>query len=177
MSDPAGDAASTLVEPTALDVGDWYRRYGEAVFRRCLRLAGDHARAKDLLQETFLRVHRFKSSYRAEAQPLAWLFTIANRCFFDSLRKRKEEAIDRDELAAFIAEEGGDSVETAFSRHALVLELLGRVDDDVRDIVVHRYFDELDLEEIAALVGMNERTVRRKLEIFLEGARKVMRRL
>ena len=49
--------------------------------------------------------------------------------------------------------------------------------EDVRDIVVLRYFDELELEEIAERQGINERTVRRKLEAFLEGARKILGRL
>ncbi len=175
MSDSALDTTSPGKEHPPLDVGEWYRRFGEAVYRRCLRLSGDRARALDLTQEVFLRAHRFQASYRGESKPLAWLCAIANRCFFDTLRRK--EPIDREELAAFIAAEGDEGIETVFTRHALVSKLLSRVDDDVRDIVVYRYFDELELEEIAARLDINERTVRRKLESFLEGARKILGRL
>lgn len=173
MSGFARTIASLIDESESVDVGVWYRRYGEAVFRRCMRLAGDRARALDLTQEVFLRAHRFKDSYRGDASPLGWLFSITNRCFYDSLRK--EERIDKRQLEAFLRDEQ-EGFEVAFSRHALVAKLLSRVPDDVRDIVVYRYFDELDLNEIASRLNVNERTVRRKLQRFFDDARKVLGR-
>ncbi|MGQ0507234.1 MAG: sigma factor-like helix-turn-helix DNA-binding protein, partial [Myxococcaceae bacterium] len=50
--------------------------------------------------------------------------------------------------------------------------LLARADDLTRQIVLHRYFDELDLEEIGQRLDINERTVRRRLERFLDSARR-----
>ena len=175
MSDSAHQQTSIIKESAPIDVGVWYRTYGEAVFRRCLRFTGDRARALDLVQEVFLRAHRFKDSYRGESRPLAWLFAIANRCYFDTLRKK--QPILREELGAFLEGESTESCEASFTRHAVVQKLLERVDDDLRDLVVYRYYDELDLDEIASRLGVNERTVRRKLEDFLEGARKVYGRL
>jgi RNA polymerase sigma-70 factor (ECF subfamily) len=159
-----------------VDVEVWYRQYGESIFRRCLRLTRDETRALDLTQEVFLRAHRYQASYRAEASPLAWLCTIADRCFFDALRREKRsEPVDPEEVEAFVQDEteGADKV---FSRHDLVARLLERAPKDVRRMVTLRYFDELGLEEIAERLGVNERTVRRKLERFLVNARKYARR-
>ncbi len=63
-----------------------------------------------------------------------------------------------------------------FQRHELVAKLLARAPKDVRQIVVHRYFDELDYQQIADRLGINEKTVRRKLAKFLDFARKYARR-
>ncbi len=159
-----------------VDVEIWYRRYGESIFRRCMRLTRDETRALDLTQEVFLRAHRYQASYRAEASPLAWLCTITDRCFFDALRRdKRNEPVDPDEVEAFVRDET-DGADKVFARQDLVARLLARAPKDVRQMVVLRYFDELGLEQIAERLDVNERTVRRKLERFLVNARKYARR-
>lgn len=159
-----------------VDVEAWYRKYGESVYRRCLRLSRDQARAWDLTQEVFLRAHRYGESFRGQSSPLSWLLTIGDRCFFDSLRaQRNTDPLPTDEVEAFVTEET-DEVETVFARQDLVARLLARTPADVRQMVVLRYFDELGLDQIASRLDVNERTVRRKLERFLVNARKFARR-
>ena len=150
-----------------MDIEDWYRRYSDSVYRRCVRLCRNEAQAWDLTQEVFLRVHRYQHSFRGESSPLTWLFTLADRCFFDSLRRVRPLPLDG--LAAFVQEER-EGFEGRFARHELVARLLSRCAPDLRAIVVHRYFDELDLQTIAERLGVNERTVRRKLDRFLARA-------
>ena len=156
-----------------MDLDDWYRRYAESIYRRCLRLCRDEQQAHDLAQEVFLRAHRYRESYRGDAAPLTWLFKLADHCFFDTLSKASPP-VSRKELEAFLREEEL-GFEGSFMSHDLVARLLSRSDSEVRAIVVHRYFDELELDAIAERVGLNERTVRRKLLRFLENARKLAR--
>jgi RNA polymerase sigma-70 factor (ECF subfamily) len=140
------------------------------VHRRCLRLCRNEQQALDLVQEVFLRAHRFRDSYRGDASPLTWLFTLATHCFFDSLKQPLR--IDAVEVEALLCQER-DGFEESFASHDLIVRLLSRSDEEVRMIVMHRYFDELELETIAERLGRSERTVRRKLLRFLEGARRL----
>ena len=165
-------ATRSTSQVTQVDVDAWYRRYGESVYRRSLRLCRRPAQALDLTQEVFLRAHRYRDSYRGAVSPLAWLLTIAQRCFYDSLGR--PEPVDAGEIDALVRDED-EGAETVFARQEVVAKLLGRMPDDVRRIVVHRYFDELEHEEIAARLGINEKTVRRKLEGFLARAKKLAR--
>jgi RNA polymerase sigma-70 factor (ECF subfamily) len=153
-----------------VEIECWYRRYSESVYRRCLRLCRDEHLALDLVQEVFLRAHRYRASYRGEASPLTWLFKLADNCFFDTLQKPMP--VLRNEIEQFLQHEQ-DGFEHSFVSHDLVVRLLSRSDADVRAIVLHRYFDELELDAIAARLGLNERTVRRKLLRFLASARKL----
>jgi RNA polymerase sigma factor (sigma-70 family) len=156
-----------------MDIGSWYRKYGEAVHRRLLRLTRNPTLAWDLTQEVFLRAHRYRDSYQNQGSSLAWLMTIADRCFFDS--KPKAELVGQEDFETFLRDER-EGTDEVFSRQELVAKLLGRAPRDVRQIVVHRYFDELENEQIADRMGIHEKTVRRKLEKFLENARKFVRR-
>lgn len=68
-----------------------YAQVGPRIRGYLLRLAGDHALADDLLQATFLRVHRARGSYIEQADPLPWLYAIAHRLFIDETRRRKRQ--------------------------------------------------------------------------------------
>jgi RNA polymerase sigma-70 factor (ECF subfamily) len=55
----------------------------------CVRLCAGRAEADDLLQETLLKLHRSRSAYRPDANPLHWAFAIARCAYIDRLRRRK----------------------------------------------------------------------------------------
>ena len=155
-----------------MDLDTWYRRYGESVYRRMMRYTRDENRAWDLTQEVFLRALRYQYSYRGDSKPLSWLFKIGDRCFLDSIGK--PEPVSTGEVQLFVNAEIGTD-EAVFENCDLVARLISRAPKDVRQIVLHRYFDELDLKQIASRLRINERTVRRKLEKFIENARKFAR--
>lgn len=158
-----------------MNIEAWYQCYAESVHRRCLRLCRNEEQALDLVQEVFLRAHRYRATFRGESSPLTWLFTLADRCFFDSLTPSKPVRTQREEIEALLEHELA-GLEESFASHDLVARLLSRADDDVKAIVVHRYFDELELQTIAQRLGLNERTVRRKLLRFLADARRLAQR-
>lgn len=68
---------------------DWAAVFGaeqRRLRRIAVRLVGE-ARADDLVQETFLRAYRFRSSFAAGSSVQAWLTTIARRAAIDLLRR------------------------------------------------------------------------------------------
>lgn len=154
----------------AVDVNAWYQQYGEPVFRRCLRIVGEEPLAMDLMQETFLRAHKYRNSYRGPSA-LGWLLTIADRTSLTSLKSRPQVSTP-EQVQRFMEAEADPHSKEPFVHHRLVAGLLQRADERTRAIVMHRYFDELELQEIADRLGVNERTVRRKLELFLDEARR-----
>lgn len=54
-------------------------------------LASDRAMADDLLQLTFMKLHRARGAYVRGADPMPWLYTIAHRTFLDEVRRRERE--------------------------------------------------------------------------------------
>jgi RNA polymerase sigma-70 factor (ECF subfamily) len=65
-----------------------------AQLRRLLQ--GDHARADDLAQETFLLAWRKLHQFRGDARFSTWLYRIAYTCFLQARRKR---TLSPDEIA------------------------------------------------------------------------------
>jgi RNA polymerase sigma-70 factor, ECF subfamily len=58
------------------------------------RMARDRALAEDLLQLTFLKVHRARGAYVRGADPVPWLYAIAHRTFLDEARRRKRAKVE-----------------------------------------------------------------------------------
>lgn len=77
------------------------RRHQGMVRAQLRRLVhGDHAKADDLAQETFLLAWRKLHQFRGEARFSTWLYRIAYSCFLQARRKRASvaEHIDGDAL-------------------------------------------------------------------------------
>lgn len=74
----AGDA-------TAFDA--LFRRWSPRLLRYLERMVRDRALAEELLQEAFLRVHRARDRYRADARFSTWLYTIATNLVRNEMRR------------------------------------------------------------------------------------------
>lgn len=64
-----------------------FRRWGGRLLRFLERMVRDRAVAEELVQETFLRVHRSRERYAPEARFSTWLYTIAANTARNELRR------------------------------------------------------------------------------------------
>lgn len=93
MSDELVTLMQHYVDGDAQAFEKLYTAVGPQVHRYLLRMVRDRAAADDLLQITFLKVHRARSSYIRGAKPLPWIYAIAHRTFLDHARRRKRARV------------------------------------------------------------------------------------
>ena len=139
-----------------------YSRYSRAVFRRARRLLGDADAAKDVTQEVFLRLLRSETVDTFAASPMAWLYRATTNLCLNRLRDSKRRGEILAGWRASEAGEGGAEARVALRR------ILERVPEELQDIAVYYYVDELSHDEIAAIVGVSRRTVGNRLSAFHE---------
>src|SRR5215467_14772428 len=65
-----------------------FRRYAPMLLRLCTRQVGRPADAQDLVQQTFLQLHRARRDFRADMRLRPWIMTIALNLARDLLRRR-----------------------------------------------------------------------------------------
>jgi RNA polymerase sigma-70 factor (ECF subfamily) len=71
-----------------------YRRHADRVFGAVLRLAGyDHARAEDLVQESFIRAWQKLDSFRHESSFGTWIYRLAVNTALMSIRARNADPV------------------------------------------------------------------------------------
>jgi RNA polymerase sigma factor (sigma-70 family) len=105
--------------------------------------------AEDLVQQTFLNLHRARLDFKADAKVRPWIFTIAlnlKRESFRKLGRRPEVLSDEWEVPV----EGGSS---RYEAHRTLSYALDRLPQDQREVIELHWFGELSFAEIAEVAG------------------------
>lgn len=78
-----------------------FSRHHRRLYGFLVRLTGDRDLADDLVQDVFLRLLRFRASYRADGQFVPWLFRIARNAAADRHQevRRGTEKVAADDSA------------------------------------------------------------------------------
>lgn len=128
---------------------------------KCARMLGDRDEAQDVAQETFLRFWRADLADSDPRTALSWIYRTATRLAVDRLRQRKR---------AGAAASPSDAIELGPEGSLAARRELERIARQVppaelEAAILHR-FDRMGQLEIAGVLGISERTVRRLLERF-----------
>ena len=152
-----------------------YRDFGPVVYRRCLRLLGDRAAAQDATQEVFVKLLGNMEQLQERDTVLPWIYRVAtNHCLnlLRDARRRGEEAETENPQALAAAD--GPARPDAFVDWELARSVLSRFDGDTQAVAVGVFVDGMNHDEVADALGISRRTVSRKLERFVEGARRFL---
>jgi len=138
------------------------------------RILGDADEAKDVAQESFLRIWRQAASWRSgEARFDTWLHRVALNLCHDRLRKRKERPLEDDESGIEPVDSAPrpDEQLEAAARSEQMAAALAALPDRQREAIVLQYYQELSNIEAAALMNISVDA----LESLLSRARRNLR--
>ncbi len=136
-----------------------YDLHADALFRHCLFKVSDRELARDLLQETFVKVWMYVSKGKKIDNMRAFLYKTLNNLVIDEYRKKKNLSLDA------LAEDGfdpkADNLPNTFDiiDGEKAIKLLAKLDDPYKDAVFLRYVNGLEISEIAVITGQAENTV------------------
>jgi RNA polymerase sigma-70 factor (ECF subfamily) len=169
-----GDAFSALVE-----------RHQERLVGLCWRWLGDREEARDAAQEVFLKAFRHAGRVEPRGQFFTWLYRIAINHCLNQLRRRKIARFfsfqglgggqggraggagrPAGEESAFDPVDGRPDAETellARERWRQTRELLDRLPENQRVVLVLARFEGLSGREIAETLGITEGAVESRL--------------
>lgn len=134
------------------------RRHQEKVLALALRTLGDPEAARDVAQETFVKVFRSARRYQPAAKFTTWLYRIAVNCCLDLMRRRRPAA-NVDDLAIPVAEESAsDRVIQAETARA-VREAIESLPERQRLVVILHRFQGLSHREVAQVTGWSNSAV------------------
>jgi len=133
-----------------------FGRYREPIYGFFRRRLEDMGRAEELAQETFLAVVRGIARYEPRALVRTYLYGIAMNLLAAERRKRAHEAAGRKATRDPVAATDTDSV-------LWVRQAIEKLDDQDREVLMLREYEQLSYAEIAAMLGIPVNTVRSRL--------------
>ncbi|MDX2021847.1 MAG: RNA polymerase sigma factor [Deltaproteobacteria bacterium] len=144
-----------MTQPEGLDAT--YRHYFPMIREKCRRILGNAGDAQDVAQETFLRFWQRQDTLRVPEAAVAWIYKTATHLAIDKLRTSRQLATLDDTSA--------DTSNPEILSHArdLLHKLAKDLPADEMEAAVLSRLDGLNQQEVAAVMGISERSVRRVL--------------
>lgn len=156
-----------------------YEEYNNALFRHATLRISDRERAIDIVHDTFTKVWSYVRAGHEIEQFRPFLYKVLNNLIIDEYRKKRESSLD-----ALFEKEGIDegtfdelSESTIESLAATIdgrkaFELLEKLPDEYREVIILRFVDGLGPKEISVLLEETENIVSVRLHRGLAQLRK-----
>jgi len=155
-----------LQEGSLNALGELYDRHQRMVYRTALGVTGDPAGAADLLQDVFLRMHRFADRIDPQRPLEPWLYRATTNLTYTWVKRHKRWLRPLEDMAEWISggnkqspshiaevDEEWEEIRLAISR----LPLMQRM------VVVLYYINDLSLQEISEVLDVPVGTVKSRL--------------
>jgi RNA polymerase sigma factor (sigma-70 family) len=165
---------SAVREGDLAQLGPLFDRYHASLFDFLNRMTGNRHVAEDLVQEVFLRVLKYRATYREGARFATWVFSIARNVRTDYFSRREaavplsEEALEAPDAAP--GPEGETEMESESGR---LRAALLRLREDRRELLILARYQCLKHERIAELLGVDTGTVKVRVHRAIKELREI----
>ena len=152
-----------------------YDDLSDAIFRHCYFRVFEKERAKELMQEVFIKTWEYMKKGGRIDNPKAFLYKAANNIVIDESRKKKAMSLD------VLQEAGFDPPDATQERLLKLLEggelirLLKHLEPKHREAITMKYVDDLDIGEIAEATGETANNITVRIHRGLEKIRDILK--
>ena len=158
----AGDLADSVLMDQVRQgdvgvLGELFERHHQGLFSFFARLVRNRSAAEDLVQEVFVRMLRYRSTFRADSEFVPWMFTLARNAATDRYRARPKELQEDPDAPEPAA--GAPHPIDALERREQTTKLkraLGRLTTDRRETLLLARFSGLNYDRLGELLGISE---------------------
>lgn len=149
-------------------------RYHRPVFAYLYRLLGHRSAAEDLTQETFTRLISRIGHYRFPQPFKPWLYTIAHNLYKDYCKQSANRSTrpTAEPISPNVAEPY--DISERIADRAEVIDAVRTLDPALQEVLLLRYYHDLKVDEIAAVVGAPSGTVKFRLFNSLQKLRRLL---
>ena len=166
-------------EKDALEV--FYNRYARPVFSLARYMLRDPSLAEEATQDVFLNLWLKAASYNPErGAPKSWFMSVAHHRIVDVIKSRNRRLQSSNSAPHELLDlhpTAGDSTEDAAHRNIArdeILEVLGRLPEEQRRVLVMAYFEGYSQSEIASRLGEPLGTVKTRARLGIQKLRAAM---
>lgn len=147
------------------------QRFKNPLTNFVFRFLGDFEACNDVVQETMIKVYRYKDSYSSVAKFSTWIYTIAGNLARTEYRRQRRRNIfsindyGEEHKTYELPDESyrPDVITDSGIKDEIIQKALLKVKETYREAVVLRDIQGLSYEEISEILGVNEGTVKSRI--------------
>jgi RNA polymerase sigma factor (sigma-70 family) len=155
-------------------LGVLFDRYQKPLYNFYAKMTQDRTISEDLVQEVFLRILRYRQTFRPGTAFRTWMYQIARNTRLDQVRKTRPESpfVSEPVACPSLSDSAQRQQEAAMLQHALM-----HLPEDKRELLVLSRFQELKYDEIARLLGCEVGAVKVRVHRALQQLRQIFLQL
>jgi RNA polymerase sigma factor (sigma-70 family) len=160
-------------------LGLLFERYKKPLYGFFYGLTRQQELSEDLVQNTFLRILKYRHLFRGEGDFRAWIFHIARNVNHDHHRKNKikvKEDIDHWQDRIGHQENRATEMQHDEENHLLVMAM-NRLPEEKREVLLLSKFQDKKYSEIGQVLGCSEGAVKVKVFRALQELKMIYRQL
>ncbi len=141
-----------------------YPKIAPVIYRRCKLMLEDHDEALDAVHDVYLLLFRNHNKFHGEASLMTWIYRVTTNHCLNRLRSFRvhKKAVEKMGNSVVLLENERSS-HIAELRN-LLNQLAKKVNQRRAQVFFHYYVDEMTQNEIAELLGVSDRMVRKELD-------------
>lgn len=143
--------------PTRQQLEELYRAHAANAFRRARSLLGQSADAHEVVHDVFVSLFERPEQHAGHSRMSTFLYSAVTHACLNRLRNKKtrERLLEQHANALLPTDAARPSADQMFQLRALI----ERLPEQLAQVAVYRYMDELTHEEIAEIMGCSRRHV------------------
>jgi RNA polymerase sigma-70 factor (ECF subfamily) len=157
-----------------------FERHHTRVYRYCLRMTGNRAAAEDLVQDVFMKMLKYKATFKEDSELVPWMFGIARNSCLAHLKHRAADQVPATVPAEEVPEEPHDEPHDQ-RQTELVRQALLKLPPERREVLVLSRYEYKSYDEIARVLDCSvgavkvrvHRAMKQLREIYLDMAGEV----
>ena len=141
-----------------------FDRYHEPLYNFFVKITFDRELGHDLTQNVFLRMIKYRKTYRGDSPFKAWIYRMARNVYADHFRKNKirfSDLTDVERIKSHVASVDESMVRE--EREQLLYISLFRLDPGQREILLLTQFQRMKYEEVAQIMETTVANVKVKV--------------
>lgn len=149
-----------------------FDRYNKRIFNFLARMTMDRDLAEDLTQNVFLRIIKYRESYKEGKRFQSWIYQVARNIFSDHYQAAKNRT------AGFVdVEKIGDKVMDLQEsveqdeREKLLHQSMALLTEDQRELLVLTRFQQMKYEEVAVILDTTVANIKVKVHRAIQKLR------
>jgi RNA polymerase sigma-70 factor (ECF subfamily) len=147
-------------------LGEIYTRHRHLVYRTALGICNDPEAAADLLQDVFLRLHRFADRVDPQRPLEPWLYRVTANLSYTWVKRHHRWTRPLEEISEWLSSGMKNSpqlISEQSDESQWIQRALAKLSLPQRVVVVLYYINDLSLHEIAEILDIPEGTVKSRL--------------
>jgi RNA polymerase sigma-70 factor (ECF subfamily) len=154
---PANEPETTATESQSDLVQRALKDYEGALIGYAASILRDVERARDVVQDTFVKLYQQEPGKVAEYALKSWLYTVCRNRSFDVLRKEKRMSVVENETMERLGVTEDDPAEAAEREetHSEVLRFLDRLPPNQKEVIRLKFQGDMSYKEISEVTSLS----------------------